>query len=499
MHLTYPVLNSLALYLDSAWKGKKITAVFTQEKEELVLEAGHSEYIRIRCGGNLGYVVPVKSFARAGSNSLDLFPSLCGRPVSSVKIVPDERILRIHADHLILEIRMFGNRSNVWLLSVQEEPEPFLYREGEGYVSLADAPQAATLPGWIKSVQNAASDFQFDLTLVNERNRFLSFCSGAVWMIQENTPLPEPGLTASGGKPIQEVLESWLYAFMSRQQFGRKKQEWLGKITRRIAYLENVRSQSQEAIHVLQQKREPEEIGHLILAHAHEISPLAETISCTDWYTGGTVEIKLKPELSAAGNAEWYYEKSRKRKLELERCQTAILQSEAGLPGLRNGLKALEQAENMRDLKEWRTRFPNFLQDDALGKTGSEERLPWRTFEVGGWQIRVGKDARSNDSLTLRGSRAGDLWLHVKDYSGSHVVIRQKSGQAFPEDIIEKAGKMAIWFSPRRFQEWVTVTVCDRKYVRKNKRMAPGAVTVERSETRLWDSPRSLGEVLGVK
>lgn len=499
MHLTYPVLNALALFLDSAWKGKKLTAVFTQEKEELVLEAGHSEYLRIRCGGNLGYVVPVKSFARAGSNSLDLFPALLDRTVSSVKIVPDERILRIHADHLILEIRMFGNRSNVWLLSAQDGPEPFLYREGEQYVPLTNTHSVSALPGWIKSVLNIAAVLEFDLTHPEERSRFLTFCSGKVWMIQENYPLPEPGLTSAEGKPIEEVLESWLYAFMGRQQFGRKKQEWLGKITRRISYLENVQSQSREAIQVLQQKRDPEELGHLILAHAHEILPKAETISCTDWYTGGSIEILLKPELSASGNAEWYYEKSRKRKLELERCRSAILQGEASLPLLREGLEALEGTGNMRELKEWRTRFPNLLPEEAGGKPGSEERQLWRTFEMGGWQIRVGKDARSNDALTLRGSRAGDLWLHVKDYSGSHVVIRQKSGQTFPEELIEKAGKMAIWFSPRRFQEWVAVTVCDRKYVRKNKRMAPGAVTVERSETRLWDSPRSLGEVLGEK
>jgi predicted ribosome quality control (RQC) complex YloA/Tae2 family protein len=44
----------------------------------------------------------------------------------------------------------------------------------------------------------------------------------------------------------------------------------------------------------------------------------------------------------------------------------------------------------------------------------------------------MGRNARNNDVLTLQFARKEDLWLHAKDVSGSHVVIRQQSGQNFP-------------------------------------------------------------------
>lgn len=48
---------------------------------------------------------------------------------------------------------------------------------------------------------------------------------------------------------------------------------------------------------------------------------------------------------------------------------------------------------------------------------------PWEFTSSEGYLIRVGRNNRQNDMLTLKESQKGDLWLHVQKLHGSHVVI----------------------------------------------------------------------------
>ena len=44
----------------------------------------------------------------------------------------------------------------------------------------------------------------------------------------------------------------------------------------------------------------------------------------------------------------------------------------------------------------------------------------WRTFELNGFEILVGRAARDNDYLTFKVARPQDTWLHASGYAGSH-------------------------------------------------------------------------------
>ena len=47
-----------------------------------------------------------------------------------------------------------------------------------------------------------------------------------------------------------------------------------------------------------------------------------------------------------------------------------------------------------------------------------------KKFEVDGYIIHLGRDAKSNDYLTFNIADDEDIWMHVKGVPGSHVVIR---------------------------------------------------------------------------
>lgn len=119
----------------------------------------------------------------------------------------------------------------------------------------------------------------------------------------------------------------------------------------------------------------------------------------------------------------------------------------------------------------------------------------WRTVELEGFEILVGKGARENDELTFRVARPRDLWLHASGYAGSHVVIRMPEGvDEAPGAVIERAAELAAWHSKaREARGKVVVHLCRAEDVRKRRGAPAGQVELKRSESvRVY--PRGEGE-----
>jgi predicted ribosome quality control (RQC) complex YloA/Tae2 family protein len=139
-------------------------------------------------------------------------------------------------------------------------------------------------------------------------------------------------------------------------------------------------------------------------------------------------------------------------------------------------LDQVRKAESLKDLAEFTKTNP------AKEKAKDAEPLPYHEFIFKGYKIWVGRNAESNDILTLKLSYKEDLWLHAKDVSGSHVLIKHQAGKNFPKDVIERAAELAAYNSKRKNDSLCPVVVTPKKFVRKRKGDPAGAVVVEREE-----------------
>ena len=92
--------------------------------------------------------------------------------------------------------------------------------------------------------------------------------------------------------------------------------------------------------------------------------------------------------------------------------------------------------------------------------------------------IFVGRNARENDELTFGLAKSDDLWLHARGTPGSHVVVRLEKGQEVPAETLRDAASLALLYSDLKKAGKGEVIYTKRKWVRKAKGQAPGAVTV---------------------
>ncbi len=114
---------------------------------------------------------------------------------------------------------------------------------------------------------------------------------------------------------------------------------------------------------------------------------------------------------------------------------------------------------------------------------GSKGR-PYRTVDVEGWQVLVGRSSEDNDYLSLHVAEPGDTWLHVAGGSaGSHVVIRNPEGLEVPRSVLERAASLAAWYSKSRGAPRVEVHYCHARDVSKPRGAPAGLV-----ELRRWKS-----------
>lgn len=254
--------------------------------------------------------------------------------------------------------------------------------------------------------------------------------------------------------------------------------------------------------------------GELITANLYRIKPGMKEIIVEDYNeeTLPKITIPLDPQLSGIDNSQRYYRLYNKAKVTIQKTEplkSATLNEvnylESVLLSLDNASTPLELEEVHKELidqeylsgknvhKNIEKKKGKFAyKKDTKKKQGNkpEDPQPKTYFSSTGRIIFVGKNNRQNDWLTLKRGRPQDLWLHVKNIPGSHVLIPLEEGEEFPDDTtLEEAAALAIHFSQARNSTLVPVDYTHVKNIKKPNAAKPGMVIYETNWT-LYLTPK---------
>lgn len=110
-------------------------------------------------------------------------------------------------------------------------------------------------------------------------------------------------------------------------------------------------------------------------------------------------------------------------------------------------------------------------------------KSPFKTVHLDGWVILIGRSAADNDTLSLEIAEPDDFWMHVSEYPGSHVVVRNpEKVDKLPEDVLQEAGKLAVHNSKARGQLGVRIVVGKAKHLSKPKGADTGEISISNYE-----------------
>jgi predicted ribosome quality control (RQC) complex YloA/Tae2 family protein len=229
--------------------------------------------------------------------------------------------------------------------------------------------------------------------------------------------------------------------------------------------------------------------GELLKANMGSIKKGTDRITVVDYFDAGLPEvtIPLDATKSAQGNMEDYFRKHRKYLSAERELNPRIEVAEHELDSLRQELATIEQGT-------WTPPVPlpfspHAPAQSSTGKSeesGTKRRGPFRRFtSTDGLPIFVGRNARENDELTFGLAKSDDLWLHARGTPGSHVVVRLGKGKDPPPETLKDAATLALLYSDLRKNGKGEVIYTRRKWVKKAKGQAPGAVIVTQEKSLL--------------
>jgi predicted ribosome quality control (RQC) complex YloA/Tae2 family protein len=105
-----------------------------------------------------------------------------------------------------------------------------------------------------------------------------------------------------------------------------------------------------------------------------------------------------------------------------------------------------------------------------------------RFITSSGKKVTVGKNAKSNNYLTFKLSGEDDLFLHTKDFSGSHVILYLEEEAPQKQDIYE-AAVLAAFYSKGKTKPVVKVDYTFQKNVSRHRKDPPGLVEIKDFKT----------------
>ncbi len=248
---------------------------------------------------------------------------------------------------------------------------------------------------------------------------------------------------------------------------------WAARRVRLLAAIDNLKHKH----NAFQQCETIKTEADLILSGLDNAEILGNWVELDDYRSGGRIRLQIDGTKTLVENANLRYERYRKEKRAILDLEADIANSEAELQELNSQEAELLSIDNplvlQKALKQGRQTNSSMRPERA---SRAKRARPGLSFESGAWSIYLGRNNRENDELLRRHVRGNDLWLHVREYSGSYVFIKSKAGKTVPLEVLLDAGNLALFYSKARNNGQADLFYTQVKYLRRAKTGTLGLV-----------------------
>jgi predicted ribosome quality control (RQC) complex YloA/Tae2 family protein len=220
------------------------------------------------------------------------------------------------------------------------------------------------------------------------------------------------------------------------------------------------------------------EKGELLKANLYRIKRGEKKAYVTDFNTGSDVEIDISPELTPSENVERYFNKYKKMKDGISRWTELKDGLNDKIGRYEQVLEHLDDIDSPEKLDEIYSKINSGkLFKISSNKIDDRERMPARKFILSNNYIAyVSKSAKDADKMLTQLAVGNDYWFHIRDYAGSHVIVKEIKNAQIPDEVKIEASTLALYFSKGRNSDEGDIYFTRVKYLHKGKKSPAGLV-----------------------
>ena len=247
-------------------------------------------------------------------------------------------------------------------------------------------------------------------------------------------------------------LEKWtkeLFDKKYQNRLNQKKETVLNRTDKKIKILQKELQSLQSEDELFNKAKQYKKYADIAMANLYKIKPYEKELKTVD-FEGNEIVIPLPflKNINEIGN--YYYKLAKKAKAKAKNIHIQKKHLNDKLEFLKNYKKLVQNAKSLAEFNIYKPVKKDKKDDDNIEK-----------FMFDDYMILVGKNEKGNIKL-LKTSNANDYWLHIKNYPGSHVIIKNNKLQ-IPDKVLAKAAELAVAFSGKNEGE---VDYTKRKFVK---------------------------------
>lgn len=197
--------------------------------------------------------------------------------------------------------------------------------------------------------------------------------------------------------------------------------------------------------------------AELLNANLYKLERGAEYYDLENYYDDNKLmRVKVNPALTPAQNSQKYFKEYKKTYTAEKKLNEQIESGLLELEYIETVLDSLSRVESEKDIlvirEELRSQGYIKSKFEQKGKLSKREHkapssLPPIEYKTSdGFRVLVGRNNIQNDKLSMKQANKLDMWMHTKDFPGSHVIIENQNG-VVSDQAIEEAAVIAAFHS----------------------------------------------------
>ncbi|MDD7352786.1 MAG: NFACT RNA binding domain-containing protein [Peptoniphilaceae bacterium] len=278
---------------------------------------------------------------------------------------------------------------------------------------------------------------------------------------------------------ISSLLEEFYNSKFLRDTLGLKNKELKKSIKKNIEKLKKKVSNQSNELNIALDRDKFKVYADLISSNFYKIEKGAESVKVENFYNEmKEIEIPLDPKLDGPSNASKYYKKYSKLKNAAKFLTEQIEIGNSEISYLESILLNVDFAETPDEIDELyeeleKEGYIKKKKNYKKKKDNKDNYIYVKTDD--GFDIYIGKNNKQNDYLTHKKAKKNDLWFHVKDAPGSHVILKNDN-RDFTNISLITAAKLAAKYSSLSKSKNIAVDYTFKMNVKRHPAKKPGLV-----------------------
>ena len=272
---------------------------------------------------------------------------------------------------------------------------------------------------------------------------------------------------------VNEMIDSYYAKNYIEKKLNAEKDALITKINKDILKIKKI---NQKLVDNTKSNSETEELklkADLIMSHMYENIFNSNEVYLLDYVSNQTVSVEYDLSKTPVENANLYYKKYTKGKKAIEVNKELTKENVEKISLLEAYLYNVQASESLRDIAD--------IKNEIYGKkdnvAAKKETMNIPTLEINGFVVYTGKNNRQNDFIYSKISSPNDLWFHVLNQPGAHILIKVPKGKVVDNDTLLKCAQLAKQLSSATTSGKTSVIYTKRQFIKRPPKTQAGYVT----------------------